>query len=124
LNRPPGPVFISLPGDILNAEAAIDLGRATRIDARVAPSRDAVAALADRILSAERPVIIVGDEIVKSGTRRGSPRSPRSSDVRSIFRAPVFYVRLAARPAPDQQDAGSPRFADRARIRSRPNVCL
>jgi benzoylformate decarboxylase len=63
---PTGPVFISLPGDILNAEADIDLGRATRIDARVAPSRDAVAALADRILWAKRPVIVVGDEIVKS----------------------------------------------------------
>jgi len=35
---PTGPVFISLPGDILNAEAGIELGRATRIDTRVRPS--------------------------------------------------------------------------------------
>ena len=63
---PTGPVFISLPGDILNAEADIDLGRTTRIDARVAPSREAIAALASRIRLAERPVIVVGDEIVKS----------------------------------------------------------
>jgi len=27
---PTGPVFISLPGDILNSEAGIDLGRSTR----------------------------------------------------------------------------------------------
>jgi len=63
---PTGPVFISLPGDILNAEAAIDLGRSTRVDARVAPSADTLDALATRILSARRPVIVVGDEIVKS----------------------------------------------------------
>src|ERR1700733_11783433 len=63
---PTGPVFISLPGDILNAEAGIELGRSTRVDARVKPSDEALQALAQRILKAERPVIIAGDEIVKS----------------------------------------------------------
>jgi benzoylformate decarboxylase len=63
---PTGPVFISLPGDILNAEAGIDLGRSTRVDTRVRPSDESLQALAARILKAERPVIITGDEIVKS----------------------------------------------------------
>jgi len=63
---PTGPVFISLPGDILNSEAGIELGRATRVDARVRPSDEAVQALAQRILKAQRPVIVAGDEIVKS----------------------------------------------------------
>jgi benzoylformate decarboxylase len=63
---PTGPVFISLPGDILNAEAGIELGRSTRVDTRVKPSDEALRTLAQRILKAERPVIITGDEIVKS----------------------------------------------------------
>jgi benzoylformate decarboxylase len=63
---PTGPVFISLPGDILNAEAGIELGRSTRVDTRVKPSDEALQALAERILKAQRPVIIAGDEIVKS----------------------------------------------------------
>jgi benzoylformate decarboxylase len=63
---PTGPVFISLPGDILNAEAGIELGRSTRVDTRVQPSDEALQALAARILKAERPVIVTGDEIVKS----------------------------------------------------------
>jgi benzoylformate decarboxylase len=63
---PTGPVFISLPGDILNAEAGIELGRSSRIDTRVRPSDEVLQALAQRILEAERPVIIAGDEIVKS----------------------------------------------------------
>jgi benzoylformate decarboxylase len=63
---PTGPVFISLPGDILNAEAGIDLGRSTRVDTRVKPSDEALQALVARILKAQRPVIIAGDEIVKS----------------------------------------------------------
>src|SRR5258708_29439172 len=63
---PTGPVFISLPGDILNSEAGIDLGRSTRVDTRVRPSDDALQALVQRILRAQRPVIIAGDEVVKS----------------------------------------------------------
>lgn len=63
---PTGPVFISLPGDILNAEAGIDLGHSTRVDTRVQPSREGLQALAQRILKAQRPVIVTGDEIVKS----------------------------------------------------------
>jgi benzoylformate decarboxylase len=63
---PTGPVFISLPGDILNSEAGIELGRSTRIDTRVKPSDESLQGLVARILKAQRPVIIAGDEIVKS----------------------------------------------------------
>jgi len=63
---PTGPVFISLPGDILNSEAGIELGRSTRVDTRVKPSDEALQVLTARILKSERPVIIAGDEIVKS----------------------------------------------------------
>ena len=63
---PTGPVFISLPGDILNSEAGVDLGRSTRVDTRVKPSDEALQTLVARILKAERPAIIAGDEIVKS----------------------------------------------------------
>src|SRR5258708_30705012 len=63
---PTGPVFISLPGDILNSEAGIDLRRSTRVDTRVRPSDEALQALVTRILKAQRPVIVTGDEIVKS----------------------------------------------------------
>src|SRR5690349_22730610 len=63
---PTGPVFISLPGDILNAFGAIDLGQATRVDTRVRPSDESLRALAERLLKAERPVMIAGHEIVRS----------------------------------------------------------
>jgi benzoylformate decarboxylase len=66
MTPPTGPVFISLPGDILNSDAALELGRSTRVDTRVRPSDESLQALAQRILKAEHPVIVVGDEIVKS----------------------------------------------------------
>src|SRR3954468_8129998 len=63
---PTGPVFISLPGDILNDEAAIDLAEATRVDTAVRPSDAALEQLARRLLSAKKPVILAGPEIATS----------------------------------------------------------
>src|ERR1700680_861756 len=63
---PPGPGSTSFPGDILNSEAGIELGRSTRVDTRVKPSDEVLQALVARILKAQRPVIIAGDGIVKS----------------------------------------------------------
>jgi benzoylformate decarboxylase len=63
---PTGPVFISLPGDILNAEAGIDLGASTRVETRTRPADPVLDRLARRLIDAQRPVIVVGDEIVKS----------------------------------------------------------
>ena len=60
---PTGPVFISLPGDILDAEAALDLGKRTRVDAANRPSDDALDRLAQRLLDADAPVLIAGHEL-------------------------------------------------------------
>ena len=66
LAPPTGPVFISLPGDILNDRAALDTGRATRVDARGRPSDGALERLARRLLAARNPVIVCGQELVAS----------------------------------------------------------
>jgi len=66
MTPPTGPVFISLPGDILNAEAGIDLGGSSRVDTRVRPSDEVLKAVAERLIKAQKPVIIAGDELVKS----------------------------------------------------------
>jgi benzoylformate decarboxylase len=60
---PTGPVFISLPGDILNNEAAIDMGAVTHVDTAVRPNDAALEALAKRLLAAKKPVILAGHEI-------------------------------------------------------------
>jgi len=63
---PTGPVFISLPGDILNDEAAIDMGAVTHVDTAVRPSDAALEHLAKRLLAARKPVILAGHEIATS----------------------------------------------------------
>jgi benzoylformate decarboxylase len=63
LTPPTGPVFISLPGDVLDAEVDLDFGKPTRVDARVRPSDEALAQLASRLLEAKNPVLLAGQEL-------------------------------------------------------------
>lgn len=63
MTAPMGPVFISLPGSILDDEAELDFGSPTRIDASVRPSDEAIERLACRLLMAKKPVMIAGREL-------------------------------------------------------------
>lgn len=67
LAPPRGPVFLSLPGDILNAEGDLDLGAPTRVAPRVRADANAIAAAAKLLAAAERPLILVGDDAGVSG---------------------------------------------------------
>jgi benzoylformate decarboxylase len=66
LAPPTGPVFLALPGDILKNDADIDLLEPTRIAPRVRGDASAVAAAAEMLAKAERPVIIAGDAVTQS----------------------------------------------------------
>jgi benzoylformate decarboxylase len=66
LAHPTGPVFLSLPGDILNDEGEVDLMAPTRVAPRIRADRDAVEAAADLLVRAERPVLIAGDAVAQS----------------------------------------------------------
>ena len=63
MTPPMGPVFISLPGCILDDEAELDLGFSTRVDTQTQPTPQAMQRLADMMLKAKRPVIVAGREI-------------------------------------------------------------
>ncbi len=63
MTPPTGPVFISLPGDVLDAEADLDLGRPVRIDTATRPSDETLTRLADMLLTARAPVLVAGPEL-------------------------------------------------------------
>jgi benzoylformate decarboxylase len=65
LAAPTGPVFLSLPVDVLNAERDIDLLAPTRIDPRIRGPREAVRQAARRLARAERPLIVAGDAVAQ-----------------------------------------------------------
>ena len=63
LTPPTGPVFLSLPGDVLDQQAELDLGRPVRVDAATRPSDETLERLAGMLLASSRPVILAGQEL-------------------------------------------------------------
>jgi len=63
---PTGPVFLSLPGDILKAEGEIDLLAPTRVAAQLRGDPVAVKQAATILAEAKRPLIVAGDTVARS----------------------------------------------------------
>ncbi len=74
---PKGPTFVSIPMDDWAAEADAETlphTLARRIDGRAGPDPAAIAALAGRLASARRPVMVAGPEIEAAGGREDAVR--------------------------------------------------
>ena len=84
MTPPTGPVFISLPGDILNEEGALELGARTRVDTRVRPIDSTLEKTAERILSASNPVIVAGHELATDDALQ------EAAEFASIIGCPVY----------------------------------
>jgi len=84
LTPPTGPVFISLPGDILDAEADLDLGHRTRVETDTRPTDAVVERLARRLLAAENPVVVAGHELQSRGAWAEAAR------LAELLGAPVY----------------------------------
>jgi benzoylformate decarboxylase len=65
LTPPTGPVFLSLPGDVLDETVDVDMGRPVRIDASFLPREDTLKRVAEMLLAARRPAIIAGQELAQ-----------------------------------------------------------
>src|SRR5690349_23655284 len=60
---PQGPVFLALPMDVLDAEAEMDIAPTTYINWRTRPNAEGLAQLADILVKAQHPMLMVGDSI-------------------------------------------------------------
>jgi acetolactate synthase-1/2/3 large subunit len=67
----PGPVYVDLPRDVLDAEVAPAAYIPVGPPARPAPDPDAVRAAADALTRAQRPLIIAGGGVLASGAWDG-----------------------------------------------------
>jgi benzoylformate decarboxylase len=82
--HPTGPVFISLPVDVLNAERELDLLASTRVAPRIRGDAAAIDAAADLLVRAKRPLIVAGDA-VSQGDALGE-----MAEVAELLGAPVY----------------------------------
>ena len=68
LTAPTGPVFVSIPGDVLTADATgVEAMAPTRIGTRLRGDTAVIAAAAGLIAAATSPVIFAGDTVPRSG---------------------------------------------------------
>jgi len=84
LAHPTGPVFISLPVDVLTAERELDLLEPTRVAPRIRGDRAAVEAAADLLVKAHRPILIAGDVIAHGDAHA------EMAEVAELLGAPVY----------------------------------
>ncbi len=117
---PTGPVFLSLPGDVLNAEADIELGAATHVGARIRGDMASIATAAEILARAERPVIVAGSgvalgdaqaELVRLAEMIGAPvhfegeaNTNAFPTSHPLFRGPIIRLTPQIRAWLDQHD--------------------
>lgn len=66
---PMGPVFVSIPQDILDGPTEEEISRTSFLDTRTAPTERTVESIVDMFRGAMRPMIIVGDGVAFSGAQ-------------------------------------------------------
>ena len=91
LAPPTGPVFISLPADLLNAEGDVEPGSPTRIGTAIRGDADAIARAAALLARAERPVIVAGDAVAQCGAQA------ELLAIAQAIGAPVYVEGIASR---------------------------
>ena len=105
LTAPTGPVFLSIPGDILTADAAgIDPMGPTRIGGRVRADAASLAAAANLIAAATAPLIFAGDAVPRADAH------PELAALAEAIGAPVYLegmANTAAFPSDHRLYAGS-----------------
>ena len=63
LTPPTGPVFLSLPGDVLDEALELDMGRPVRVDTAARPGDEVLKQISKMLVAAKRPAILAGQEL-------------------------------------------------------------
>ena len=112
--HPTGPVFISLPVDVLNAERELDLLQSTRVAPRIRGDRAAIEAAADLLVKATRPILISGDAVAhgdalaEMAAARGGARRAGLHRVRALHLLLPVHAPALPRPVPAPGPAHPP----------------
>jgi benzoylformate decarboxylase len=89
MSPPAGPVFLSLPADVMLAETGADMPPITRVGTRFAGDPAAITTAAAILARAERPIIVAGDGVGLSGAWT------ELADLAERIGAPVFTEGLS-----------------------------
>jgi thiamine pyrophosphate-dependent acetolactate synthase large subunit-like protein len=111
---PQGPVFLALPMDVLDAEADVEIRPTSYTDWRARPNAAGLAAAADLLAQAKRPMLMVGDSVALAEAQ------PEAARVAELLGAPIFecYASEFNVPTSHPLNLGSVDFVAAAGIRA------
>ncbi len=66
-DAPEGPVFVSLPINVMEQETSVEAMAPDRLWRAASPDPDGVAALAAALLKSQSPVVVAGDDVARAG---------------------------------------------------------
>jgi benzoylformate decarboxylase len=69
-DEPKGPVFVSLPINVLEQETAVELAGPDKLWRSAHPDPEGIAEVAALLLKSARPVIIAGDDVARAGAHQ------------------------------------------------------
>ena len=120
LTPPTGPVFISLPADLLNESGEVDPGKPTRIGRATRADHASILAAAQLLARAQAPVIVAGDSVAQSGAVaelvalaeaigapvfiEGIPNRTPFPPAHGLFRGPLVRLSREIRATMDKHD--------------------
>jgi benzoylformate decarboxylase len=91
LTPPTGPVFLSLPGDVLDETLEMDLGRPVRVEASARPSDPVLERISSLLLKAKRPAILAGQELAARDAFGEAAQLAELSGA-AVFQSPIPYT--------------------------------
>ncbi len=120
LAPPSGPVFLSLPVDVMNAEGPVAVGQPNRVAPHITADPAEIARAAVLLRGASRPVIIAGDAVAQSYSSaelvafaealgapvylEGEPTTLPFPPAHPLFRGPIIRLGAAIRRILDAHD--------------------
>jgi benzoylformate decarboxylase len=116
---PQGPVFLGLPMDVLDQEGDVEIAPTTYTNWRSRPSAEGLVELADVLVKAERPMLMVGDSVNLADAQIEVTR------VAELLGAPIFecYASEYNVPASHPLYMGSVDFVSPKNIRATVAEC-
>jgi len=96
MEPPRGPVFLSVPTNVMDEEADVEITPSSRTDTRVHLNREVVERIAQLLAEARSPLIICGDGVAESGGQT------ELVQLTETIGAPVYWAFSAELPFPSQ----------------------
>jgi benzoylformate decarboxylase len=113
-SAPAGPVVLAVPNDVMEEPCSEPIVAPSLVHGRTRPEAGLIQEIADAVIAADNPVILIGDGVAGSGA------GEQAAQLAGLIGAPIYgaYLTESVLPSECLMDAGPLPLFDSARARS------